>query len=263
MSSAALESTPERRGRTRQRITEPIQLPRTTTSRLSTCIPSARADTRQSRKESCEAREVTRRPDKIRAMRILRLLALLLLSIGLSALAAVEERGSSPWPTANHFPIPVASAAPAGKPVWVDAELPVAFNPDSVRVIAADAPGPVIPAKTNWQQPNARISWLSTGASRYHVYFDTGANGETQRLAAPAMVGVGDRVTYGKAGVRNRLGVGLWAHPAPVDMDRDGNLDLIVSCPDNPFNGIWYFRNLGTNANPLFDRALWLGPAKR
>ena len=50
---------------------------------------------------------------------------------------------------------------------------------------------------------------------------------------------------------------------APVDMDRDGNLDLIVSCPDNPFNGIWYFRNLRTNADPLFDRGLWLGPAKK
>ena len=62
-------------------------------------------------------------------MRILGLLALLSLSIGLSALAAVEERGSSAWPTANQFRIPVVSSAPAGKPVWVDAELPVAFNP--------------------------------------------------------------------------------------------------------------------------------------
>ena len=196
-------------------------------------------------------------------MRIFGLLALLSLSIGFSALGAVEERGSSTWPTANDFRIPVASSAPAGKPVWVDAELPVAFNPDSVRVIAAGGSGAVIPAKTNWQRPNARISWLSTGASGYHVYFDTGSSGETERLPSPAMVGVGDRVTYGRGGVRNRLGVGLWAHPAPVDMDRDGNLDLIVSCPDNPFNGIWYFRNLGANGEPLFDRGEWLGPAKK
>ena len=39
------------------------------------------------------------------------------------------------------------------------------------------------------------------------------------------------------------LGVGLWAWPLPMDFDRDGDLDLVVSCPDKPSNGLWFFEN--------------------
>lgn len=49
------------------------------------------------------------------------------------------------------------------------------------------------------------------------------------------------------------LGVGLWAHPLPMDFDRDGDLDLLVSCPDKPFNGTWFFENADGNvAMPVF-----------
>ena len=37
------------------------------------------------------------------------------------------------------------------------------------------------------------------------------------------------------------LGVGLWAWPLPMDFDDDGDMDLVVSCPDTPFNGIYFF----------------------
>jgi len=191
------------------------------------------------------------------------LLANLTVLASLSVFAGIEERGAQSWPTKNHFRVTLKKATPSGSPVWVDEKFPATFNPDSVRVLAAGSTSPAIPAKVDWKQPDVRISWLSTGAKEYHVYFDTDANGETQRLVAPAMVGVGDRVTYGRAGVRDRLAVGLWAHPAPVDIDQDGNLDLVVSCPDNPFNGIWYFRNLGTSEKPLFDRPVWWGPGKK
>lgn len=39
------------------------------------------------------------------------------------------------------------------------------------------------------------------------------------------------------------LGVGLWAWPIPLDADGDGDLDLLVSCPDKPSNGVWFFEN--------------------
>lgn len=49
------------------------------------------------------------------------------------------------------------------------------------------------------------------------------------------------------------LGVGLWAWPVPMDADNDGDLDLLVSCPDKPSNGVWYFENVDgdTKNNPL------------
>lgn len=52
------------------------------------------------------------------------------------------------------------------------------------------------------------------------------------------------------------LGVGLWGIPLPVDYDGDGVNDLLVSCPDTPYKGIYYFRNIGSNSKPLFDKAV-------
>ncbi|MCA8991564.1 MAG: exo-alpha-sialidase [Planctomycetaceae bacterium] len=48
---------------------------------------------------------------------------------------------------------------------------------------------------------------------------------------------------YNNPGLNVDLGVGLWAWPMPVDYDNDGDLDLLVSCPDKPSNGVYYFEN--------------------
>ena len=58
--------------------------------------------------------------------------------------------------------------------------------------------------------------------------------------------------------IRVELGVGLWGIPLPVDYDADGLNDLLVACPDTPYKGIYWFRNIGTNAAPLFDKAVKL-----
>ena len=62
-----------------------------------------------------------------------------------------------------------------------------------------------------------------------------------------------ERLPYNHPGLNVDLGVGLWAWPIPCDADGDGDFDLIVSCPDKPSNGIWFFENAAgdTAKNPL------------
>ena len=49
------------------------------------------------------------------------------------------------------------------------------------------------------------------------------------------------------------LGVGLWAWPIPIDYDNDGDMDLLVSCPDKPFNGLYLFENTSGDVFPIFE----------
>src|SRR3954464_7243370 len=59
------------------------------------------------------------------------------------------------------------------------------------------------------------------------------------------------------------LGVGLWAQPLPMDFDGDGDLDLVVSCPDKPYNGLYVFENAtgdtAKNEFPIFKPARRIG----
>lgn len=65
-----------------------------------------------------------------------------------------------------------------------------------------------------------------------------------------------ERLQYNNPGLVVDLGVGLWAWPLPMDFDRDGDLDLVVSCPDKPYNGVYFFENAtgdtAKNKMPVF-----------
>lgn len=52
------------------------------------------------------------------------------------------------------------------------------------------------------------------------------------------------------------VGVGLWGIPIPWDVDGDGLKDLVVTCPDTPYKGTYFFRNIGSAREPLFDKAV-------
>ena len=58
------------------------------------------------------------------------------------------------------------------------------------------------------------------------------------------------------------LGVGLWAFPLPMDFDGDGDLDLVVSCPDKPSTGTYFFENPGPAGEkmPVFKPGVKIGP---
>ncbi len=69
------------------------------------------------------------------------------------------------------------------------------------------------------------------------------------------------RITYNNPGAVTDLAVGLWANPLPFDYDKDGDLDLVVSCKDKPYNGLYFFENPGGSKLPVFKPAKRLGPA--
>ncbi|MDG1894162.1 MAG: VCBS repeat-containing protein [Fuerstiella sp.] len=66
---------------------------------------------------------------------------------------------------------------------------------------------------------------------------------------------------YNQSGLVVDLGVGLWAHPLPMDFDGDGDNDLVVSCPDKPFNGTYFFENSSGDVKlPVFEPPVRIGP---
>lgn len=74
-----------------------------------------------------------------------------------------------------------------------------------------------------------------------------------------------ERIPYRQKDLTVDLGVGLWAWPMPIDWDQDGDLDLIVSCPDVPYNGTYFFENKsdGKQSMPIFEPAVRVGKGLR
>jgi hypothetical protein len=68
-------------------------------------------------------------------------------------------------------------------------------------------------------------------------------------------------INYNNPELSVDLGVGLWAWPLPMDFDDDGDMDLVVSCPDTPFNGTYFFENTseGSPKMPVFERPVKIG----
>ena len=67
------------------------------------------------------------------------------------------------------------------------------------------------------------------------------------------------RMKYNNPELVTDLGVGLWANPLPVDYDNDGDLDLLVSCRDNPWHGTYFFENKTGEAFPVFEPPVYVG----
>ncbi len=70
-----------------------------------------------------------------------------------------------------------------------------------------------------------------------------------------------ERLKYNNPGLVVDLGVGLWAWPLPMDVNGDGFTDLVVCCPDKPYNGTYVFEHPGTkDTMPVFKKARRIGP---
>jgi len=73
-----------------------------------------------------------------------------------------------------------------------------------------------------------------------------------------------ERIKYNNPGLVVDLGVGLWAWPLPMDYDGDGDYDMVVCCPDKPYNGTYFFENTdGDTKMPVFKPAVRVGAGHR
>ncbi|MHC4116347.1 MAG: FG-GAP repeat domain-containing protein [Planctomycetota bacterium] len=73
-----------------------------------------------------------------------------------------------------------------------------------------------------------------------------------------------ERIKYNHPGLVVDLGVGLWAWPLPMDYDGDGDYDMVVCCPDKPYNGTYLFENIDGNVKmPVFRPAVKIGTGHR
>ena len=83
----------------------------------------------------------------------------------------------------------------------------------------------------------------------------TGAHGADGQL---------ERLQYNNPGLVVDLGVGLWAWPMPMDFDGDGDHDLVVVCPDKPFNGTYFFENTSGDIKlPVFEPPVRISEGKQ
>ena len=68
------------------------------------------------------------------------------------------------------------------------------------------------------------------------------------------------RLPYNNPELVVDVGVGLWAIPFPMDWDKDGDNDLVVSTADWPYRGVYLFENDGSG---VFQAAKRLGDGKK
>jgi len=115
------------------------------------------------------------------------------------------------------------------------------------------------PQKTKQESPakpehsNVREVVISSSLAR------TSPEREDESSLSSATFGAGrlERLKYNNPGLVVDLGVGLQPWPLPMDYDGDGDYDLLVSCPDKPYNGTYLFENTsGDIKMPIFKTGL-------
>jgi hypothetical protein len=164
---------------------------------------------------------------------------------------------ASPWLFADRpyrMPVEVVVTA-ANSPVSVPFDVG-AFDPDSIIVGGAQAQ---ISESVEAGRPGT-VSWLVPKAGSYYVYFDRPGRKRWPARDRREPIGGGDAFFHNRPNGFDHLGIGMKNdQPMAVDWDGDGRTDVLQrniysSTYGEPWWGVYFWRNIGTNAAPRFDR---------
>jgi hypothetical protein len=76
-----------------------------------------------------------------------------------------------------------------------------------------------------------------------------------------------ERLSFNNPGLVVDLAVGLRGWPLPMDYNGNGLIDLVVVCSDVPYDGVYFFENIGRKdaqtGLPIFSKAKRLGDARK
>ncbi|MCX6622814.1 MAG: VCBS repeat-containing protein [Acidobacteria bacterium] len=111
-----------------------------------------------------------------------------------------------------------------------------------------------------------RVWWLveRPGRHEYFIYFNRRGGKPAPLTEAREAIGNGDNFFYNRPGGFDPLGVGMKNdQPIAVDWDGDGRTDLLQrnlysAAYGEPWWGLYFWRNIGTNREPRFDRSVRL-----
>ncbi len=141
------------------------------------------------------------------------------------------------------------------------------YDPASITVVCRGVPVPIrLSESLERGEAEGTVSWVVRGKAQAscHVYFDTLANGPQPFRAYREPVGIGDNFAYNRPDGVDPLCAGMRNDGAmPADWDGDGKTDLLgrilySTCFDDPWWGVAFWRNVGTNNDPRYDRAIRL-----
>lgn len=144
----------------------------------------------------------------------------------------------------------------------------IAGTPDADSIVVMDGRNevPIHVSDPVYDFGGGRVSWLvrSPGRRSFCAYFDILEHGKAAFRGYQEPVGIGDSFHYNRPGGFDPLGVGMMCdQTAAVDWDGDGKVDLLQRnlysyAGGQPYWGIFFWRNIGTDRNPVFDRYIRL-----
>lgn len=156
------------------------------------------------------------------------------------------------------------SLAGSNTPVLVDLDFGANLDPNSIRVSCRGRDVPVQISESLWTSAKGTLAWVAADPKEraYIVHFDTLDRGRKPFRDYRPPIGVGDNFFYNRPGGFDPLGVGMTNdQPIAVDWDGDGKTDLLQRnlyshAYGEPYWGLFFWRNIGTNAAPRFDHYL-------